>query len=336
LRVEKLVSFLGQRRNDIILGLTNEDISGSKDGHPDWGVLGYAEGRTCVLSTYRMGKDPSVRQQRLGKAAVHEIGHLIGLGHCATSGCLMADARGKLSTLDGALDMCSKCKVKAGIMDWRESVFGTTEVSEEEMTMDPTGISGVGALPPIDRIALQRKTTTPYRSVDSDSYIPQSVTLAASLSADINWRMAALPPWGEFIPDTLLVNGTVVAGGNWVRNYRYRYGGPLVLRDLGTGPIQAPRGSLLQAVYVARKRGNYVTPGEVTLQGETSSRVSNAAQGQGVRKRLTSVRQTPIFTRSTPMPSLRPVASFASIGMGAIARKAEKMARSTVEWADEE
>lgn len=118
-RAEKLLAFLeGQRPADglRILGLTADDISTTKDDKKDWGVLGLGsvDGRTCVISTFRVGRRVSkaAGRIRLGKVAVHEIGHTFGLDHCPTVGCLMEDARGSVTTCDREVDLCPRCRAE--------------------------------------------------------------------------------------------------------------------------------------------------------------------------------------------------------------------------------
>jgi archaemetzincin len=117
-RAEKLLDFLDTRRPDDgfrILGLTAVDISTTKPPYEDWGILGLAtlDGGACVLSSFRCkrgAKNPEHARIRLGKTAVHEIGHTFGLPHCPTYGCLMEDARGKVATTDREYDLCPKCR----------------------------------------------------------------------------------------------------------------------------------------------------------------------------------------------------------------------------------
>jgi archaemetzincin len=117
-RAEKLIDFLtGTLPGDgyRILGLTAVDISATKGRIEDWGVVGMAEasGKSCVISSYRCkigAKDQLQVRIRLAKVAVHEIGHTLGLDHCSSMGCLMQDARGRVSTCDGEFDLCARCR----------------------------------------------------------------------------------------------------------------------------------------------------------------------------------------------------------------------------------
>lgn len=117
-RAEKLLSFLGERlghRGARIVGLTAADISTTKGDVFDWGILGLANmpGTSCVVSSFRCKKRASSPVQpvvRLGKTAVHELGHTFGLEHCRSTGCLMEDAGGSVLTTDREHDLCGTCR----------------------------------------------------------------------------------------------------------------------------------------------------------------------------------------------------------------------------------
>jgi archaemetzincin len=117
-RAEKILEFLAPRLPEDgfrILGLTGGDISTTKDNFEDWGILGLAtiDGRSCVISSFRCKRNVTAAQAsiRLGKVAVHEIGHTLGLEHCPNVGCLMEDAKGKVATSDGEYDLCGECRL---------------------------------------------------------------------------------------------------------------------------------------------------------------------------------------------------------------------------------
>ena len=120
-RAERLLDFLNRRMPADgwrILGLTATDISTTKGGVADWGILGLGEmpGKASVISSFRCKRKAHNSQHaiiRLAKVAVHEIGHTLGLPHCPTRGCLMEDAEGKVVTVDRERNFCARCRQQA-------------------------------------------------------------------------------------------------------------------------------------------------------------------------------------------------------------------------------
>jgi archaemetzincin len=117
-RAEKLLRVLGARRPPgaaRIVGVTAVDISTTKGEHRDWGILGLAtlDGEACVLSSFRCrrsARSTEHARHRLGKVAVHEVGHTLGLPHCPTRGCIMEDGGGTVKTTDRDYDLCYRCR----------------------------------------------------------------------------------------------------------------------------------------------------------------------------------------------------------------------------------
>lgn len=94
--------------SDVVIGLTDKDISTSVHGYEDWGILGlsYLNKNNCVISTFRV-KDKS----QFWKVVLHEFGHgFLGLPHCPNSDptCFMVDANGK-PNLTPERHFCDSC-----------------------------------------------------------------------------------------------------------------------------------------------------------------------------------------------------------------------------------
>jgi archaemetzincin len=118
-RAEKLLAHVGGMHPSAhrVMGLTAADISTTKGRVADWGVLGLAsiDGKACVLSAFRCrrsARNHAHAVERLGKTAVHELGHTFGLEHCPEKGCLLEDGKGTVATTDGETDLCGGCRKK--------------------------------------------------------------------------------------------------------------------------------------------------------------------------------------------------------------------------------
>jgi archaemetzincin len=124
---DSLLSFLRsvcKTEKTIILGLTDKDISTEKGTNPNYGImgLGFCPGNACVVSTFRLHKKISaigiqaenIFLDRLAKVCFHELGHNLGLPHCAAGdSCLMSDAGGTIVQVDKERKIfCGPCKKK--------------------------------------------------------------------------------------------------------------------------------------------------------------------------------------------------------------------------------
>ena len=79
-------------------------------------VFGEAQvgGRAAVVSTARLAEpglpDPRIVLERLSKESVHEMGHVFGLLHCETPGCVMGRSA-SIRDVDGKRgDLCPACR----------------------------------------------------------------------------------------------------------------------------------------------------------------------------------------------------------------------------------
>jgi len=110
-RADALIAYLTNLagNNELIIGLTNKDISTTKNGINDWGVfgLGYCPGQSCIASTYRLKGNTT---EKLFKVAIHELGHTQGLRHCPRKNCFMRDAKGK-DVLQEETEFCQPCQL---------------------------------------------------------------------------------------------------------------------------------------------------------------------------------------------------------------------------------
>jgi archaemetzincin len=79
-------------------------------------VLGMAEsrGRTAVISLCRLGlgADRETRRRRALKEAVHELGHTLGLAHCADAECVMHFSNALVDTDRKGHRLCAVCERK--------------------------------------------------------------------------------------------------------------------------------------------------------------------------------------------------------------------------------
>jgi predicted Zn-dependent protease len=112
----KIIKKTHKDKKGKILMLTSLDISVKErelNGvvYKNWGVwgLGGMNGRACIVSNFRMGKN---RSDRFVNTAIHEIGHTLNIPHCeADVKCLMNDAKGRAMDYENNF-MCESCRKK--------------------------------------------------------------------------------------------------------------------------------------------------------------------------------------------------------------------------------
>jgi len=116
-RADTLIHWMSRRaqENEIYLGITSYDISSTKNGNPDFGImgLGFRPGKACVASDFRL-KDKS----NFFKVVIHELGHTAGLHHCPEKTCFMRDAEGHDLTGEEK-EFCKRCRSFLIEKGWR-------------------------------------------------------------------------------------------------------------------------------------------------------------------------------------------------------------------------
>lgn len=119
-RADSIIHYLKRNtpKGYVTIGLTTKDISTTKNGVKDWGVmgLGYRPGRSCVASSFRLANDQ--KRTQLFKVAVHEIGHTQNLPHCSVKTCFMRDAEGGNPTNEEK-EFCTDCKAHLIDRGWQ-------------------------------------------------------------------------------------------------------------------------------------------------------------------------------------------------------------------------
>ena len=114
-RADKIIHSYPDNPHDAVILLTHDDISCSRAGKKDWGVLGFAirPKHVCIASDFRL-KD---KNRDFWKVAIHELVHsFFNLPHCTNndSSCIMQDARGH-ADLSHKNHLCASCKLKCHI-----------------------------------------------------------------------------------------------------------------------------------------------------------------------------------------------------------------------------
>jgi len=119
---DSVLRWLSCRREDsvsILLGVTRKDIFIDKPAKPVWGILGLGNcpGKVCVVSDARfVATAPEKYEHRLRTLVMHEIGHNLGLPHCANPHCILNDANEQIAAVDSCgIDYCAACRRRLGL-----------------------------------------------------------------------------------------------------------------------------------------------------------------------------------------------------------------------------
>jgi archaemetzincin len=119
-KADSLLQYLStiSTENELMIGLTNKDISTTKNNIQDWGVMGLGKcpGNSCIASTYRLQKE-NIKSQ-LFKVSIHELDHTQGLPHCSNKTCFMRDVEGKNPTNE-EIGFCADCTAFLKRKNWK-------------------------------------------------------------------------------------------------------------------------------------------------------------------------------------------------------------------------
>lgn len=111
-RAEPLLALVQGHGAPHVLGITHRDLFALGLNF----VFGIAHcpGRACVVSTARLlaGADEGLFLARLVKEVTHELGHTLGLDHCATPGCVMYFSNSVADTDRKHDEFCDRCAAR--------------------------------------------------------------------------------------------------------------------------------------------------------------------------------------------------------------------------------
>jgi len=106
-------------KGELVLGVADVDLYAPGLNF----VFGQAfpQAKTAIISLsrlrqefYRLPSDEALFRERAIKEAVHEVGHLLGLGHCPDVKCVMAFSNSLADTDRKGSHFCARCAIRIG------------------------------------------------------------------------------------------------------------------------------------------------------------------------------------------------------------------------------
>jgi archaemetzincin len=98
---------------DAVLGVIDEDLFVAELNF----IFGLAYGSRAIISLTRLRQefrglspDPELFRERAKKEAVHELGHIFGLPHCANRRCVMCFSNSIFETDFKSFRFCERCR----------------------------------------------------------------------------------------------------------------------------------------------------------------------------------------------------------------------------------
>lgn len=109
---EALLGHVRRRSRRYTLGVIDADLYA--DGlNFVFGMADASSGAAIIaLPRLRLGADESLYRERMIKEAVHEIGHTLGLAHCADPNCVMHFSNSLADTDRKGAAYCPRCEEK--------------------------------------------------------------------------------------------------------------------------------------------------------------------------------------------------------------------------------